>query len=750
LFFVTTDGQSRRVSQTAWPDGLRAGARASRWEERWPGDAVWAVLFDDTRQQEWLGVGAGLAILRRDATTLQHFGSSEGVCCGPVSDGISLDGKLYFASGWDDARGGLTVFDPQTRVFTPFLRAAGMDTDMVVGLEAKDGQLELRYGVEYLRDHTNNNPIWRQCRPGRFDPASGQFTSGGEPEFPPREVAEKRGVPATVGTLPFLGGPASRRYEHDGKTWLCGSRGLVVFPGNDAPAPTIAALNAQRAPDLTQVQREESKRTEIPKKIPLDLLRKLVAGPNKYVRANALAAAYGPVMMGQDDGYVTVIAACMKDPYSRVRTTAVFLLANSKSDAALPPLRLALDDNDPAIRAVAAVTLAKRGELPALSFFEDILRRRDGFSSIPFGEISNIGVDADNKGTRAALAPYADRKVFELLVSYPPDSLYYNKNHYAPLGAALRKHPDAAAVLLAVQDAERHGLLRDYVQRIFQQAGKELLPLLYDALAGNDRVVRSNAARACGAIGDPSSIPPLIQALDMESGLARASIVWALGELKANEAVPILIELHQDARNAEHNRQTGAGYMEQQASSANREAYTALRNLDAIASDWEELKVTALRRPRDPRRDEELLTPETVLEALRKIGSAAAPQFYRTLAAATASNDRAAAAVGLAEVTDTSREMNLTILRNLLGDPDPGVRLRARVSLMLHGESAMDGPLRDRLRAGDHSERWEILGQLERLPGPLLELFRKDIEAIASNTSATESLRRRAAALLGK
>jgi HEAT repeat protein len=139
-----------------------------------------------------------------------------------------------------------------------------------------------------------------------------------------------------------------------------------------------------------------------------------------------------------------------------------------------------------------------------------------------------------------------------------------------------------------------------------------------------------------------------------------------------------------------------------------------------------------------------------VLEALRKIGSAAAPQFYRTLAAATASNDRAAAAVGLAEVTDTSREMNLTILRNLLGDPDPGVRLRARVSLMLHGESAMDGPLRDRLRAGDHSERWEILGQLERLPGPLLELFRKDIEAIASNTSATESLRRRAAALLGK
>ena len=38
---------------------------------------------------------AGLAVLPRGETTLRHFGSTEGVCCGPVLDGVELGGKLY-------------------------------------------------------------------------------------------------------------------------------------------------------------------------------------------------------------------------------------------------------------------------------------------------------------------------------------------------------------------------------------------------------------------------------------------------------------------------------------------------------------------------------------------------------------------------------------------------------------------------------------------------------------------------------
>jgi len=750
LEFVSPDGKARRVSRDAWPDGLHAGKPASAWADRWPSDAVWAVWFDDTRQQEWLCVSAGLAVMRQGETVLQHFGNTQGVCCGPVLDGVDLDGKLYFASGWEDARGGLTVYDPQTRVFTPFFRSDGMDSDKVIGLAVKDNLLELQYGVEYLRYNNNDNRRYRQCPPGRFDPATNRFTSGGPPAFPDQTAAEKASVPATVGTLPWLGGPAYRRYDRAGKTWWCGSRGLVIVPAENPPVLSFAALHAQRLPSITETSRREAKQTPIPNPIPLERLKELVASPNKYLRANALAAAINPVMKGDGGSYVPVLAASMKDGYRNVRSTALWLLTRITDEAVLPPLHQALDDSDPGIRAVAALALAKRGEIPSLTFFDDIIARRNGFGNFPFGADSSIGVEADPVRAYAALAPHADRKIFEWLVKRPPPNHDDIKKLYPVLGGALRKHPDAADVLLAVQDVDRYGPLRGFVQAIFQQAGKEMLPLLHDALASDERVVRSNAARACGAIGDVSSIPPLLKALDMESGLVRASVVWALGELKAREAMPQLTGLYQDARNAEHNRRAGSGFMAQQAMVANREQYTALRNLDAIASDWEELKVTARPHPRDPHRDEELLTPEIVLEAVRKIGPAAAQPFYRALAAASTPDARAEAAVGLAAAAATERTDDMNILRNLSGDADPVVRIRATTSLFLLDEPGMDTVLRERLASGNNSERGEILSQLARLPKERRAFFRKDIEAVARNVREPEFLRQRAAALEGK
>lgn len=742
------DGKCFQIPTNAWPDSLRAGIRASAWADRWPSDAVWAVVFDDPRQQEWLCVGAGLAVLPRGGTTLRHFGSTEGVGCGPVLDGLELGGKLYFASGWDDSRGGLTVFDPPTRVFTSFFRADGMDTDKVAGLAVKEGQLELRYGVEYLRFHNLDNQRYRQCRPGRFDPTTGQFTSGGAPEFPPQAEADQRIAQATVGTLPVLGGPAYRRYERDGQTWLCGSRGLVIFPGREAPALTFAPMQVRRVPSVIETLREEATQIEIPKPIPAARLKELVAHPNRYVRANAVVAATLPVRNRDGDEYALILADCVRDPDRNVRGPTVWLLSQCKSPAALPPLREALEDPDPGIRAMATLALAKHGEIPPLEFFQDIIEHDGRFRGFPFGADSAIGVGANTLGVYAALAPHADRKIFEFLVARPPPTHDDIKKLYPVLGEALRKHPDAAEVLLAVQDPDRSGTLRGFVQGVFQQAGKELLPGLHEALKSQDRVVRSNAARACGAIGEPSSISRLIQALDLESGLARASIVWALGELKAPEAVPKLVELHQDARNAGHNRQAGSGFLAQQAMASSREQYTALRNLDAIASDWEELKVAAQRRPHDPRRDEELLTPELILEAVRKIGPAAAQEFYRTLAAASDSTDRAEAAIGLTEGID--REPTLKILRNLAGDPVRDVSIRARVSLLLLGEPGEDAVLRDRLHAGDDQERREILDQLGRLSGNQLAYFNKDLEAVAKNPREPQFLRERAATLAAK
>ncbi len=170
---------------TAWPDGLRAGYRASAWVDGWPVSAVWAVVFDDARQQEWLCTEAGLAVLKQGRRGLEHFGFTEGVNYGPMLDGLELGGKVYFATGWEDSCGGLTVYDPQTSVFSTYFRSDGMDSDKVVGLAAKDGQLEVRFGLEYLRFAPGGfgDPRYRSCPPCRFDPATGRFTSTGQPAF---------------------------------------------------------------------------------------------------------------------------------------------------------------------------------------------------------------------------------------------------------------------------------------------------------------------------------------------------------------------------------------------------------------------------------------------------------------------------------------------------------------------------------------------------------------------------------------
>ena len=752
LYFVMPDSQLHRVSLDAWPDALRAGVLASSWADRWPSDAVWGVLFDDTHQQEWLCVGAGLAVLRHGEVTLQHFTSSEGVCCGPVIDGTALAGKLYFASGWDNSRGGLVVFDPETRVFTSYFHSDGMSTDKIVGLAVKDGQLELHYGLVRNPNAKDDFQLYLQYPPSRFNPTTGQFTSGGEPEIVPRSDGDKR-EQTNIGTLPFLGGPAYRRYEREGKTWLCGGRGLVIFSGKDAPTLAFASLNSQRIPnrtqELTKSLREEAAHVHFPNPISVAQLKELVTHTNRYVRANALAAAMTPVLQGGDE-YVPILADCVRDPYSHVRSTAVWLLSRSKGDAVLPPLRQALDDSDPYIRAVAALALANHGEVPALSFFEDIIQRNYGFGNFPYGADSSIGVEADAVRAYAALAPHADRKIFEFLVQRPPPNHDDIKKLYPALGASLRRHPDAADILLTVQDIERWGSLRAFVQAIFQQAGKEMLPTLHRALASPDRVVRSNAARACGAIGDPSSIPYLIQALDMESGLARASIVWALGELKARESLPRLAELYADARNADHNRRVGSGFLAQQAVASYQAEFTALRNVDAIASDWDELKVAALRRPHDPRRDEELLTAEQVLEAVSKIGLEQAQAFYRALAGAKDASDRAQAALGLGAAAGSDQGSSRSILRNLRGDADSLVRVSAAVSLIQLGEDGVEPALLERLKNADNAERRQILDQLAHLPAARLKFFGNEIETIAANDREPEYVRSGASALVRK
>ena len=94
--------------------------------------------------------------------------------------------------------------------------------------------------------------------------------------------------------------------------------------------------------------------------------------------------------------------------------------------------------------------------------------------------------------------------------------------------------------------------------------------------------------------------------------------------------------------------------------------YAVGEHLEAVGADWDEMKAAAAPKPVDPRRNEVLLRPRHVLEAVRKIGPAAAQEFYRTRAGERDREGRQEAAERLAECTDADRKK--------IGTPSPKSR----------------------------------------------------------------------------
>jgi HEAT repeat protein len=440
----------------------------------------------------------------------------------------------------------------------------------------------------------------------------------------------------------------------------------------------------------------------------------------------------------------------LNDPELRVRTTVLYVLTRLPQDEpVLAAIARCRQDPDAYVRAVAAVALCRSGRLPPAAELRDLVVRGDRFGNFPFGPASSIGVAASREMLFSAVAPHANAEVFDLLVETPPPVSDYEP-HVTTLKALgqslLREHGSATVLLKAHDQPHSHERVR-FAQAVFRNAGKEMLPVLHAALASKDRVVRSNAARACGAIGDASSIGPLIRSLDLESGLARASIVWALGELKASEALPHLAKLYVDAQNDEKRRR-GTGFLAAQSQAEVRAQYDTLSRIDALASDWSELQESALNPPQDPRQHEALLSPRDILDAVAKIGPAASQQFYRALAGERDSKGRREAAARLAECAQQDAGKNVPILRNLLADTDVDVRISAAVSLLLLEQDAARPPVLDWLERGERWEKACTLRELRRVSDrSLLDFAHSVILRCASDTTLDDDARRNAQAL---
>jgi HEAT repeat protein len=429
---------------------------------------------------------------------------------------------------------------------------------------------------------------------------------------------------------------------------------------------------------------------------PADLVAAL-ADPNPHIRERAVMAVLA--LKGQEQApFIAAFEKAVRDEHLPVRMGAAIFLEANAAPVAKPLLEVLLQDKALKVRRLAALALARLGARPHWETLDALLERLEqSFSSDDWHLRWQIHM---------AVAPHGDQEAIIHLLRHPL-KLYLNgekskqmlgrlereyadnlKELFGHLGRAIREHPAWTGILLRAEDPRTDvpdpESAMDYAARVFQEAGPSLLPVLLAALRSDDRVVRSNAARGCGAIGDRRAIPHLLKALDLESGLSRASIVRALGELRAKEALPDLVNLYVDIA-IDADSATGAGFRWGEMTATQFVQYDRLRNLDALKGAYENLDAVVKPRGANPARYERLLQREDILAAITKIGARHAQGFCRDLACMDELS-RTWSAEHLADGGAADWRANLPILRNLLSDNEEMVRVQAAVSLHLLGQ----------------------------------------------------------------
>ena len=113
-------------------------------------------------------------------------------------------------------------------------------------------------------------------------------------------------------------------------------------------------------------------------------------------------------------------------------------------------------------------------------------------------------------------------------------------------GEAVEVHPDIGPSLIRKALGHREaGVRAAAAWALGEIKAPEAVRYLFQALEDEEVYVRMAAAGALGEIG-PEALPHLIQALKDEEGDVREAATWALGEIKAPEAVPHLIQALKD------------------------------------------------------------------------------------------------------------------------------------------------------------------------------------------------------------
>ena len=227
---------------------------------------------------------------------------------------------------------------------------------------------------------------------------------------------------------------------------------------------------------------------------------------------------------------VSTLVALLKDADPAVRANATSALIRIPDRQALDPLRQMLSDDDDDVRVHALQALAEIGDARVVP---DLLERLND----PSLEVQAAAAEALGQcGDARAVEPLLER---------------LKSNDEAILLRAISalrrlKDPRAAQALLGLLNDERDVVRQRAVDTLGSVGDAEIAQRLEQVLKyDRSELVRANAAKSLGAIGDPGSIDALVDALHDEFPI-RCRAVVSLGVLHDDAALPAISALLRD------------------------------------------------------------------------------------------------------------------------------------------------------------------------------------------------------------
>ena len=681
------------------------------------GDSVSDFFFDEQSGDGWVCTNIGIARLDNDGRVLATYTKQDGMLGNRILGGAVGDDSLYFASGWGRRSGGLIRLHRETGVFTAMVQSDGLPANKLAGVHREGEELEVTFDIEE---------------------ATGRPFSG-KRLFPPimlsQDALAYRGVEKTVSQEaiqtelklrkagesnrkrdPLLSGAIIKESVQGGDRFTLTTRGLIIAPeGDGLPNLVFEQLPTSLKFDQDLVLERLAKKRRPFAKSEDEFLRAMKT-ENPYLQYDIMFHR-GHRIPSDWKEVEPVITEQLQSRLVISRKKAAQILGYIGGENAPEALRPLLKDEDEDVVKAAAFAMGRLGSPAPMEGYRTLLKNNRNSSL--------------NDDVCDVLAEVASPEVMQVLLDYPMtvDNYDGRQKIFARLGKTVREHPALVATLLKAHNDSgdlgprtNWGSTR-FAQEVLAHAGKELLPLLHESLQSKDRVIRSNAARACGSIADPSSIAPLMAALDLESGLSRAAIVWALGELKATESLTVLEEIYQDAVN-DGKRHNHTGYRFLQMTAHEQARFESMSSLSSLQAEFNELERGSPMSVPDPNRSEFLLTPDLVIEAVEKIGGP--PSFFYALAVDENGSNRMKAAVQLANYSQDNREQTVRTLNALLADSQSAVRAAAAASLLILGETSAQESILSLLKSHHNFEFSDLVQNLERVSDGQKLVFAKD------------------------